>query len=556
MLASVIVDLAVWSLDRELTYEVPEELTPRVAVGSVVRVPLRNRRVRGWVVGFEEASSESVVPIAMVSGRGPVFDEALLEVARQLARRYVHPLSNFLSLFTPPRLGRRTSSGQMTSPGASEALPGAPRGSGKRTLIRLGANEDPLDRYSAEIDSHLASGEGAIVVVPEVREGSSVLSRLAQRFAGEAAVVHSGLDPAARSRALWEVAEGKRRLVLGGRGAVFAPHFRVGTIIIHQEHDPSLKDQRSPYYDARVVAAMRADASGSSLILASGAPSIETVHMTLEWNLEQGSATAGRTAWPQVELVEPARRRLPERIIGAIIQAYTQGQRVMILLPRVRSTGSGPGPEDLKSYLSRVVPNARITRADRPGLDEASGALQEALQGDVVIATEAALAEVERPAVATAVALGVDGLFQRPQGRAAEDAFQTLWGLGSLVTGRSPRGRMLIETRNRDHHVLQAIVRGEYAHFAARELAARREAEVPPFKKLIRVQVDGRPTPALMERVKSLPGTRVLGPSEGGGLGWQMLLKISSLEAMLDPLKEIASSSEQGVLVEVDPKDW
>ncbi|HYN98627.1 MAG TPA: primosomal protein N', partial [Actinomycetota bacterium] len=74
MLVGVIVDLSVWGLNKELTYSVPPELADRVRIGSIVRVPLRNRRVRGWVVRvqLEADPPEGVVPIAAVSGRGPV----------------------------------------------------------------------------------------------------------------------------------------------------------------------------------------------------------------------------------------------------------------------------------------------------------------------------------------------------------------------------------------------------------------------------------------------------------------------------------------------------
>jgi primosomal protein N' (replication factor Y) len=174
----------------------------------------------------------------------------------------------------------------------------------------------------------------------------------------------------------------------------------------------------------------------------------------------------------------------------------------------------------------------------------------------VVIATEAALAEVERPQIGTAIALGVDSLLQRPRGRAAEETVQALWALAVLAAGQNPKGRLIIETSNPDHHVIQAVVRGDHRYFASRELQARQEAGVPPFKSLVRVQVNGRPSEELIERLEHLPGTAVLGPSPGGSLGWQLLLKVNELEAMLDPLNDIVASSPQRVLVEVDVRDW
>src|SRR5688572_21824815 len=95
VLAGVIVDLAVCGLNKELTYIVPPSLAERVRIGSIVRVPLCNRRVRGWVVSVDvdAGPTEGLAQIAAVSGRGPVFDAGLLAMAKALARRYIQPLS-------------------------------------------------------------------------------------------------------------------------------------------------------------------------------------------------------------------------------------------------------------------------------------------------------------------------------------------------------------------------------------------------------------------------------------------------------------------------------
>ncbi|MDQ4148685.1 MAG: hypothetical protein M3164_01640 [Actinomycetota bacterium] len=579
MLARVIVDVPVWSLNRELTYEIPDRLEGLVNIGSIVRVPLRNRRVRGWVVGLQDGEqphppdpiSEArggagggrsgtpagLQPIMRVSGPHPIFDETLLGVATQLSRRYVHPLSSFLSLFTPPRMGWRSTASDAPRDLARYEQEQAPESRERYILVRLGAREDPGERYAAEIQRQLSAGNGVIVVVPEVREGSRILGALASRFSADAAVVHSGLEPAKRSGALWSVAAGRRRLVLGGRAAVFAPPLRLGSIIVHQEHDPSLKEQRAPYYDGRVVAAFRAAAFHASVILASKTPSFEALSLGGGMRgIEEPQRRSERASWPMVELVEPARRGLPERVVGCLVQSNKRGERVLICLPRVHATPSGPGPSEVEAFVSRVLPRAVVGRADRPHLGLQPGALRRALEADVVIATEAALADVERPPIAAAVALGIDALLHRPSGKAAEDALHLLWDMATLVAGRTPRGRLLIETRSSDHHVIQAVVRGDYRYFASRELLLREDAGVPPSKTLIRIQSPRPPSEKLLAALASLPGTTVLGPSAGGTVGWQMLLKVEELQAMLDPLNEIAATSDEALLVEMDPRDW
>lgn len=569
LLAEVVVDVAIWGLNKGLTYEVPDKLAPALRVGSVVRVPLRNRKVRGWVVGlsfFDPAPPAAEMPgklqqVAAVSGRGPVFDEALLGMARGLSRLYVHPLSSFLSLFTPARMGRPLArrpdapfpaSGHA---GATEERPST-HAAGQK-LVRLSPGEDPTERYSNQVEEQFEKGRGSLVAVPEVREGSRVLEELARRFPKEAAVVHSGRDPQERSRDLWAVAEGKKNLVLGGRAAMFAPPFDAGIIIVHQEHDPSFKDQRSPYYDAREAARWRASRTNASLLLASSTPSLSSIALLGPKGLwEEPLRADQRATWPIVETVDPpGRAGIPRRAVAAIIEERARGRRTLVLLPRAQATRAGPGPAEVERFLSRVVPDARIGRADRPALGASPGALSGALQADVVIATEAALAEVDRPPLGLAIALGVDVYFQRPSGRAAEDAFQTLWALGTLVAGK-PKGRLVLETATPETPAIQGLVRGDYAYFSRWELQERAAAEAPPFRKLVKLSMREWPEDPVIEQLRALPGVDLLGPAPGGRLGFEILLKVRNLEPILDLLSSMVEENSGRMLVEVEPREW
>jgi primosomal protein N' len=156
------------------------------------------------------------------------------------------------------------------------------------------------------------------------------------------------------------------------------------------------------------------------------------------------------------------------------------------------------------------------------------------------------------------MALSADAFWSRPSGRAAEDAFAVLWSLASLtLSGTSKsKGRMLIETQAPDHHVVQAITRGDYNHFSRRELALREAADAPPFRTLVRLQIAGAVSGSLMADLSSLPATQVLGPSEGGALGAEILLKIKDFDDALPPLGTIVRSIEVRILAEVDPRQW
>lgn len=545
MLAEVVIDRPSFRFDDPFTYSVPDRLLDRVRIGSLVRVPLQTKRVRGWVAATSDGEDPGVLPLASLSGPAPLFDEDLFSVMRKMARRFVAPLPSFLRLLTPARLGKGVE--------AATPLRQLSRGRAHLNLWRPAPGEDPVPTYLDLIRKTLASGRGAIAIVPEVGEGSRVLDALRHEFESEAAVVHSEQDPKERADALWLVAAGQKRLVLGSRAAVFAPSFPVGLILVHSEHDRSLKEQRAPYYDAREIALWRAESSGADLYFVDTSPSLSTMaRLDPSWRTIEPDREIERRVWPTVELLDPPRTGMARRAIAAIIEARNRKERSLVLLPRAKTTPTGPGPERLVDFIRRVVPGAVVARADRAALGT-QGSLPDALSADVVVATEAALADIERPAVSTAIAVDADVLLHRPSGRAAEEGFQILWSLGTLVAGRDHRGRLLIETRSPDHHAVQALTRGDFHYFEDRELEARRVSRSPPYTRLVVLRASGF-SEEMMTNLEGLEGVELLGPVVAPR-GAELLLKVNDLELILDPLREIVARAP-GILVEVDPRDW
>jgi primosomal protein N' len=260
--------------------------------------------------------------------------------------------------------------------------------------------------------------------------------------------------------------------------------------------------------------------------------------------------------WPVVEIVDPAPIGIPRRAVAAIIEARRRAERALVLLSRARASRAGPGPHEVATFLSRVVPEASIARADRTALQSGSG-LAAALEAEVIVATEAALVEIERPRISVAIALDVDLLLQRPGGRQVEDAFVTLWSLAAMLRGdkaETGRGRLILVTGSPGHHAVQAIVRGDYHYFARRELDNRRATNSPPFSTLIRFWGEGVGAD-LTQELKELTDAEMLGPAPAKR-GAELLLKVADLEAILDSLRRIVSSRQETIHVEVEPRDW
>ncbi len=105
----VIVELATRSLDRVLTYLVPDGLRDSVRVGSCVRVPLGKQQVSGYVVGLTNRSPAGVTVRALLdkSADEELLDEAQVSLARWLADRYRSTLMEALRCFLPPGATRK-----------------------------------------------------------------------------------------------------------------------------------------------------------------------------------------------------------------------------------------------------------------------------------------------------------------------------------------------------------------------------------------------------------------------------------------------------------------
>ena len=91
-------------------------------------------------------------------------------------------------------------------------------------------------------------------------------------------MLHSHLSDGERHDEWHKIREGRARIVIGARSAVFAPVEPLGLIIVDEEHEHSYKQEEAPRYHARDVAVVRAQKEGAVVVLGSATPSLETYH--------------------------------------------------------------------------------------------------------------------------------------------------------------------------------------------------------------------------------------------------------------------------------------
>jgi len=192
----------------------------------------------------------------------------------------------------------------------------------------------------------VASGRGAIVLVPEIALTPQTVARVRGVFGDQVAVLHSGLSDGERADAWRALRRGERRVAVGPRSAVFAPVQRLGAIVVDEEHDPSYKQGSAPRYHARDAAVERARLEGGArVILGSATPSLETLDLAARGRIATFALPEriGARPLPPVEVIDlKTAPRVPEAGVipwtealdGAVGGALSRGEQAILLLNR------------------------------------------------------------------------------------------------------------------------------------------------------------------------------------------------------------------------------
>ena len=222
-------------------------------------------------------------------------------------------------------------------------------------LIRGVTGSGKTEVYLRVIRRALDQGQSAIVLVPEIALTPQTSARFESRFREfGVAVLHSGLTATQRHHQWADAAEGRARVVVGARSAVFAPLSDLGVIVVDEEQDTSYKQDQLPRYHARAVAIKRAQLEGCPVVLGSATPALESWHNATRpnarfalWELDD---RVGGGKLPRVEIADIAveRRMLARdlgsqaardraigpRLEGATREALDRGGQVIYLLNR------------------------------------------------------------------------------------------------------------------------------------------------------------------------------------------------------------------------------
>ena len=591
--AQIQVDTGVYHLDQPYDYSIPSQLIDQVSIGIRVQVPFGGREVEGLVLGIADGSAiGGLKPISKVISSISVASSDLLNLIEEVAQAWAANPYDLIRSAIPPRVAS-----------VEKEVWRAPEIKGistkeRREFLQLPSHRNPLEALSELIGKQ--SGKGSLlVIVPDSRS----ITRL-KSLNPDALVLDSSLDRTDRYRNFLQAKYSTENLVIGTRSAVFADIPDLVQIIIFDEGSEHFFEQRTPGWNARDVALIRAKLQTVDFVAVGFAPSAEVARQ-IESGEIKFRATKSRINVESYQ--QEFQELLPGRIIPAIRSALKVGP-VLFLASRkgyaqalscskcrnlslctcgsrlLKKSASAPiecslcdnkypdwsctwctgkvpyllsrGTTRYSQEIGRAFPGVKIS------LSEGDSILEDnSLTEGIVIATPGSAPYVTG-GYSAVVVLDADGLLNESDLKSLERAQQLVFSQGGFI---SKDGKILLVISH-SSPIIGALSSWKPSLLAHRELEERRETGLPPYAKAVSIDVAGNETQQLIRGFQAakedgrLPrALRILGPIQLKGEMQRIVLlgpldEAQSLVALIHEYQRRRSASKKSLLaMRIDP---
>jgi primosomal protein N' (replication factor Y) len=286
-------------LNERFTY-LEGDLT--VERGDVVYVPfgLGNKKKLGVVVKVDvpiENLPYTLKTIASFHEEWPRLSETHMKWLEWISEYYMHPIGWVLKLCFPPMLKKTEKSKNTKSKvKRQEVIPDVPQISGhelnieqKQCVNAISSKKGfathllygvtgsgKTEVYLELFEQTLKANKRGIFLLPEISLTPQLIQRFVRRFGNEIAVIHSQLTPRERTNQWWDIVEGRKKILIGARSAIFCPIEDLGLIVIDEEHESGFKQDEMLKYSGRDAAIMLGRFFDCPVILGSATPSLES----------------------------------------------------------------------------------------------------------------------------------------------------------------------------------------------------------------------------------------------------------------------------------------
>jgi primosomal protein N' (replication factor Y) len=354
----IVVDNKSEYTDSFFTYEAPDD----IRVGDKVTVPFARFRkgIDGYVFAVDVSTDlppEKIRKIESVDRKRSLNSE-MVDTAVWMRKRYGTKYIDGIKMFTvggkKDTRGKIIKEAPVEEPGyeltdaqrsaVTKIVRSIDEGRGETFLLKGVTNSGKTEVYMRAVERCLELGRTAIVLVPEIALAAQTERRFKDRFGEETvAVLHSRMTTSQRLEQWLSLREGRAKIAVGARTAVFAPLENIGLIVIDEEHESTYKSDHNPKYETIDIAYKRASLNGASIVLGSATPSVVSYSRAKDgiYSLIEMNDRVGRSVMPEIELVDMRQEiragnmtSISSRLMEEIGRSLDAGEQIILFLNR------------------------------------------------------------------------------------------------------------------------------------------------------------------------------------------------------------------------------
>jgi primosomal protein N' (replication factor Y) len=220
----------------------------------------------------------------------------------------------------------------------------------------------------------------------------------------------------------------------------------------------------------------------------------------------------------------------------------------------------GFGTERIQEEVKKILPEATIARIDRDAIKnmrELVAILNSIRKGEVhvVIGTQMITKGHDFPLLSLTGIINADVALTLPDFRSGELTAQQLLQVAGRAGRRETVGKVIIQTYNPSHYVIESAVQGNYSLFCEKELESREKLFYPPYSRIARLICESNDMDRaheaiynLAELVKAVSETQgflVIGPAPApffrlrNQYRWHILIKAQSSGSLTELLTKV-----------------
>lgn len=529
--AEVLVDTGVFHLDHPYSYLVGADLQDWLNIGSIVTVPFNNKTAIGVVIDIKSPDKSGLKHIeTLVHEKG--LSETSLALVEKMVDRYATSRFDVFRFMLPPLSKSAPRQAVKTETAANKLRSNIV----ERHFIVSEIGEGSLETVRASLIR--APGLRRIVVVPTLRDVVHLREALEKSNIPGIIEWGSHLTPSQRRSAFAMALDGSATIIIGTRGAIFAPISNLDEIVIVDEFSQHHYELKSPYWNTRDVALLRSEVEGTSIAFVANSSSLELFRLIEKGWIRQKkrSAFSARPKRSKVitapesyhSTVREGLKTAPV-LFSVIEKRYSNafncdrcrtiarcecGGRVVIEAKGVFTCSICDKQE--YSWMCRECGTSRIRTfqfgAERikedisktfPGIPIFLNTAEKIVEGplptrSIVVSTHGVEPQVQG-GYGAIVLLGGEELVNRPLIRSEEEALSRWF----KVLSHLRKGGGIYASLPAQHGITQAIIQQNPMKFLAGESLQRLKLNLPPHSRLIIIRGDALSIPNLQRKLDS-----------------------------------------------------